>query len=116
MIGEGVDGLKIGDRVLGCTPSATDDRYGTYQHYSIAPRHMVAKIPENLSFEEAATIPLCFLTAVIAIFGSLGVPEIYSLASPPKLLVNGAGSAIGFYAAQLAKLAGLEVYVLNQVV
>jgi NADPH:quinone reductase-like Zn-dependent oxidoreductase len=74
---------------------------------------MVAKIPDDLSFEEAATIPLCFLTAVIAIFGSLGVPEEYSLASPPKLLVNGAGSAIGFYAAQLAKLAGLEVYVLK---
>lgn len=118
-IGNDVKNFKIGDRVIACTPSATSDKNGTYQSFSIAPQHLVAGISQKLAFNEAVTIPLCFSTAVVAIHGVLGINEeqshVVAAESTPsfrgvdKILINGGGSAIGFYAAQLATLAGLEV-------
>lgn len=108
-IGEGVAGLRHGDRVIACTPSATSDRCGAYQPFSIAPEHLVARIPPALSLEEAATLPLCFATASVAVHGVLQVS--IGQQTRPRILVNGVGSSIGFYAAQLARHAGLDVCV-----
>ncbi|UZJ50699.1 hypothetical protein CBS101457_000019 [Exobasidium rhododendri] len=114
-VGKGVTEVRVGDRVIACTPSATSDRHGTYQPFSIAPKHLVARIPDTLPFAEAATLPLCFVTAVVAIHGVLRVPEVRSdRYQHQKILINGAGSSIGFYAAQLARLAGLEVHAIVQ--
>ncbi|PWN89731.1 GroES-like protein [Acaromyces ingoldii] len=107
-VGHGVADLRHGDRVIACTPSATSDRCGAYQPFSIAPEHLVARIPPALSLEEAATLPLCFATASVAVHGVLRVAVSHQ--TRPKILVNGVGSSIGFYAAQLARHAGLDVH------
>lgn len=110
-VGDGVAGLRHGDRVMACTPSATSDRCGAYQPFSIAPEHLVVRIPPALSLEEAATLPLCFATASVAVHGVLQVQAPVGQQTRPKILVNGVGSSIGFYAAQLARHAGLDVCV-----
>jgi NADPH:quinone reductase len=54
--GKNVTGFNVGDRVAGFHQMKT--RRGTYAEYSVCPSHTVFHIPEKMSFEEAATIPL----------------------------------------------------------
>lgn len=53
-------------------------QYGAYQEYTVAPASTTFQIPESISFEEAATLPLAVMTAAIGLFVVLGIPE------PPK--------------------------------
>jgi NADPH:quinone reductase-like Zn-dependent oxidoreductase len=71
---------------------------------------LVFPIPESISYQQAAVIPLAFATAVQAIYQRLGLPE---PSKPDKsatpFLVNGGTSSVGKYAIQLGKLSGLFV-------
>ncbi|RVX75245.1 hypothetical protein B0A52_00597 [Exophiala mesophila] len=100
-----------GQRVAGFVQgTATNPIRGVFAEYAVIESSLVYPIPEGTSFQEAATIPLAFATAVQAMFQRLALPE---PTKPSKdalpILINGATSSVGVYAVQLAKLAGLFV-------
>lgn len=99
-VGSGVTDWKVGDKVF-ARPETT--RFGTYAEETIVDDHLLAKIPENISFEEAAAVPLAGLTALQALFdhGKLQKDE--------KVLIHAGAGGVGTYAIQLAKQAGAYV-------
>ncbi len=98
--GSKVTDWQVGDRVF-ARPETT--RFGTYGDYAIVDDHLLATKPENISFEEAAAVPLAGLTAYQALFdhGHLKAGE--------KVLIHAGAGGVGMYAIQLAKNAGAEV-------
>ena len=96
-IGETVKDFKIGDRVFGITAGAAQ------AEFLLTEESLLAKIPENLSFTEAAAIPEAFITAVDAIF-TLG-----NLRENETLLIHAVGSGVGLAALQLAKAKNIKV-------
>lgn len=95
--GETVKDLKIGDRVFGITAGAAQ------AEFLLTEESLLAKIPENLSFTEAAAIPEAFITAADAIF-TLG-----NLQENETLLIHAVGSGVGLAALQLAKAKNIKV-------
>jgi NADPH:quinone reductase-like Zn-dependent oxidoreductase len=95
-IGPGVDSLTPGEEVYGCGG-------GAFAEYVVAGK-AVARKPANLSFEEAAAVPLAALTALQALRDHGG-------AQPGQLvLVNGASGGVGTFAVQIAKALGTTVH------
>jgi putative PIG3 family NAD(P)H quinone oxidoreductase len=96
--GENVRDLKIGDRVFGITAG------GAQAEFLLTDESLVAKIPENLSFIEAAAVPEAFITASDAIFtqGELKENE--------TLLIHAVGSGVGLAALQLAKARSINSF------
>jgi putative PIG3 family NAD(P)H quinone oxidoreductase len=96
-LGEGVTDLKRGDRVFGITAGEAQAEF-----LKIDSR-LLARIPSNLNFSEAAAVPEAFITAHDAVFtqGRLNNSE--------TLLVHAVGSGVGLAALQLAKAAGHRV-------
>ncbi len=90
-IGEGVTEYKIGDKVFGITAG------GAQAEYLLTEASLLAKIPDNLSFVEAASIPEAFITAHDAIFTN------GNLQNNETLLIHAVGSGVGLAALQLAK-------------
>ena len=97
-IGENVENFKIGDRVFGITAGAAQ------AEFLLTEESLLAKIPANLSFAEAAAVPEAFITAHDAIFtnGKLQANE--------TLLIHAVGSGVGLAALQLAKAKGAKVF------
>jgi len=102
-IGPGVYGFEKGDRVAGFHQMRTPR--GTYAEYSVCPANTVFHIPKDMSFEDAATIPLCAYTAAVGLYRNLNLPLPFSRPdlNPIPLIINGAGGAVGAYALQFAK-------------
>ncbi|MGD8731996.1 MAG: NAD(P)-dependent alcohol dehydrogenase [Anaerolineales bacterium] len=109
-MGKNVTRFKVGDEVFG----SAGMNLGTNAEYiclSENPDDMggaVAIKPENMTFEEAATIP----------FGardSLHFIRLGNIQSGDRILINGAGGSIGVFAVQLAKLKGAEVTAVDSV-
>jgi NADPH:quinone reductase-like Zn-dependent oxidoreductase len=94
-VGEEVTDLQPGDEVFG-------GRTGAFGEYVCA-RVAVAKKPANLSFEEAAAMPVAALTAL------QGLRDKGQLQPGQKVLVNGASGGVGTFAVQIAKALGAEV-------
>jgi NADPH:quinone reductase-like Zn-dependent oxidoreductase len=98
-VGEKVKNFKPGDRVF----AATEFSFGAYAEYiCLATKRPIYKMPANLSFEEAATIPTGGINALHFVQKSTIQPG-------DKVLINGAGGSIGTYALQLVKLSQAEV-------
>jgi NADPH:quinone reductase-like Zn-dependent oxidoreductase len=104
--------LKKGDRVAGFVHGANSEQHedGAYAEYIAAKGDLQMKIPDNISFEEAATIGVGFITTGQGLYQSLGLP----LPTEPAkekfpLLIYGGSTATGTVAIQFAKLSGLEV-------
>ncbi|GLW46590.1 NADPH:quinone reductase [Streptomyces sp. NBRC 14336] len=95
-VGSGVDGLAPGDEVYG-------EADGSFAEYVCAPGHCVGPKPSNLTFEQAAAIPLAGNTALI------GVRDVAGVQPGQTLLVNGASGGVGTFAVQLGKAYGAEV-------
>ncbi|OAG08583.1 GroES-like protein, partial [Paraphaeosphaeria sporulosa] len=112
-IGALVKAFRIGDRVAAYHRSGHP--HGSFAEYAVAPEHMAFHIPESLSFEEAATIPLASQTAALALFVDLKLPlpfiqetlPVESLMRREPLLIYGVTSACGAFAAKLARLSGV---------
>jgi NADPH:quinone reductase-like Zn-dependent oxidoreductase len=99
-LGEGVTGIQIGDEVVGFLPMAGP---GAAAEYVVAPGEVLTPAPKSVALVDAAALPLVGLTAWQALF------EHAELAAGQRVLVNGAGGAVGGYAVQLAKQAGAHV-------
>lgn len=114
-VGPGVLGFSQGDRVFGhCLGlGAGDYAHSAFQEYVLLDVPVLAKIPENISFEEAAGLPLGINTASAGLFeeDKLGLVTPPSRAGAGKaLLVWGGSSSVGTCAIQLAAAAGYEVF------
>jgi NADPH:quinone reductase-like Zn-dependent oxidoreductase len=99
-LGDGVDGLEVGAAVIGFLPM-TDD--GASAEYVLAPADVLTPAPTSIPLSDAAALPVVGLTAWQALF------EHGKLAAGQRVLINGAGGAVGGYAVQLAKNAGAHV-------
>jgi NADPH:quinone reductase-like Zn-dependent oxidoreductase len=99
-LGEGLDGLVVGDEVVGFLPM---DQPGAAAEYVLAPAESLASAPKTVPLPEAAALPVVGLTAYQALFDHA------ELKAGQRVLVNGAGGAVGGYAVQLAKNAGAHV-------
>nr|POE63248.1 dehydrogenase azaj [Quercus suber] len=120
-IGQEVTGRKIGQRVCAHTVGlhAGKPAMGAFQNFVIVPMDFSTLLPDSVSFEAAAVLPLGMDTAMAGLFveGQLGLstalleePRRTSPANGSTLLVWGGSSSVGCCAIQLAKAAGYEVY------
>ena len=97
-IGAEVTSFKVGDRVFGITAG------GAQAEFLLTEESLLAKIPDNLSFVEAATIPEAFITAHDAIFTNGNLQE------GETLLIHAVGSGVGLAALQLAKAKNIVTF------
>lgn len=95
-VGEGVKGFAVGDRVVTIEKGLLANRIH-------APVKRVVKIPEALTFEEAATMPVVFATTVYSLL------EIGKLQRGQSILIHSAAGGVGIACIQLAKHIGAEV-------
>jgi NADPH2:quinone reductase len=96
-VGPDVHRLAVGERVFGLVGG------GGYAEAVVTHERALARIPERLSFEEAAAIPEAFVTAHDAIVGQAG------LSGGECLLVHAVGSGVGTAAVQLGRALGAFV-------
>ncbi len=99
-LGAGVTAFGVGDSVVGFIPMAAD---GSAAQYVVAPAEVLAAAPASVPLADAAALPSVALTAWQALFDEAGLRE------GQRLLVVGAGGAVGGYAVQLAKRRGAQV-------
>lgn len=99
-VGEHVQDFKVGDRVF-ARPETTNR--GTYAEYTIVDTHLLAKIPDNIGFEEAACVPLAGLTAWQCLF------DFGNIQKGDKVLIHAGAGGVGTFAIQLAKNVGAYV-------
>jgi NADPH:quinone reductase-like Zn-dependent oxidoreductase len=95
-VGEGATEFAPGDEVYGC-------RNGAFAEYVLAAK-AVARKPANLSFEEAAAVPVAGVTAL------QGLRDHGAVQPGQKVLVNGAAGGVGTLAVQIAKAFGAAVH------
>ncbi|MFD4692822.1 NADP-dependent oxidoreductase [Streptomyces sp. NPDC058463] len=100
--GAAVDEFSVGDEVIGYVREDFLSR-GTLAEYVAAPVRTLARKPLNLSFEEAAGLPLCGLTAYQVLHRTLKVQD------GETVLVHAAAGGVGSFAVQLARHAGCRV-------
>jgi NADPH:quinone reductase-like Zn-dependent oxidoreductase len=98
--GKNVEGFEIGDRVF-ARPDTTNR--GTYAEYVAVDEHLLAPMPESMSFEEAAAIPLAGLTAWQCLVDFSDIQE------GDKVLVHAGSGGVGSFAIQIAKSFGAHV-------
>ena len=99
-LGTDVDGLAVGDKVVGFLPFIVD---GASADYVLAAAESLAAAPTSIPLADAAALPVVGLTAWQALF------EHADLTSGQRILINGASGAVGGYAVQLARATGAYV-------
>ncbi|HEY3960042.1 MAG TPA: medium chain dehydrogenase/reductase family protein [Solirubrobacteraceae bacterium] len=97
-VGDGVQGLSQGQRVLAGT------KFGGYASQVCVLASDVVPLPDALSFEQGAAIPVNYGTAWAGLIGY------GSLQAGERVLVHSAGGGVGIAATQIAKRSGAEVY------
>ncbi|MGQ4351133.1 NADP-dependent oxidoreductase [Streptomyces sp. SAS_275] len=100
LLGEGVDAVRTGDQVVGFLPMTET---GAAAEYVLAPARLLTAAPASIALADASGLPLTGLTAWQALFDHA------KLTAGQRVLINGAGGAVGGYAVQLAKHAGAHV-------
>ena len=95
-IGSAVTRFSVGDEVYGSAR-------GSYAEYAAAAEDQLAPKPANLTFEQAAAVPMAGLVALQA------VRDHGKVRAGQKVLINGASGGIGTFAVQIAKALGAEV-------
>lgn len=97
--GENVKEFKPGDRVYCRMPL---NNIGAFAEYAVVNKNSLAHIPDNLSFEEAACVPLTALTAIQAF-------ELMNTTEGESIFISGGTGSLGAMAIPLAKNYGLKV-------
>ena len=100
-VGRYVKQFKPGDEVFGYLPSATGR--GTFAEYVCANENAITLKPANLTFEQAAAVPVAALTAL------QGLRDKGNIHSGQRVLINGASGGVGTFAVLIAKALGAEV-------
>lgn len=93
-VGDGVTHLEIGQRAVGF------GAYGGAGEYAAAPAHMVYPLPDELSFDEGAAVPMNYLTALFAL------EERGQVREGETVLIHGAAGGVGTATIQVAKAMG----------
>jgi acyl transferase domain-containing protein/NADPH:quinone reductase-like Zn-dependent oxidoreductase/acyl carrier protein len=96
-VGSGVHHLAPGDRVLGMGS-------GAFASHLTTDADLAIRMPDTMGFDEAATIPIAFLTAHYAL------EQLGRLAPGERVLIHAAAGGVGMAAVQLAQRLGAEVY------
>jgi len=96
-VGNHIKQFQPGDEVFG------EGSYGGFAEYVCADENRFVLKPDNLTFEEAATVPMAGLTAL------QGLRDKGQIQSGQKILINGASGGVGSYAVQMAKSFEAEV-------
>jgi NADPH:quinone reductase-like Zn-dependent oxidoreductase len=99
-LGAGVAGVAVGENVVAFLPIVPD---GAAAEYVVAPAEILTGAPARIPLADAAALPTVGLAAWQMLFEHGG------LQAGGRVLVNGAGGAVGLYAVQLAKHAGATV-------
>jgi NADPH:quinone reductase-like Zn-dependent oxidoreductase len=97
-VGEGVDSVGVGERVMAGT------RFGGYSELVGVPAHAVLPLPERLSFEQGAAVPVNYATAYAALVVMAGLDR------GERILIQAAAGGVGIAATQVAKNRGAEVF------
>ena len=95
-VGSAVTRFRPGDEVYGVAP-------GSFAEYAVGPENKLAHKPANLTFAQAAVVPISAGTALQAL------RDVGRVQAGQKVLVIGASGGVGSYAVQLAKVLGAEV-------
>ena len=90
--------LKTGDAVAALTHS------NAYAEWVVVPRAQVYRLPAGMPFDDAAAIPVNYLTAYHSMF-AMG-----NLQTGDRILIHGAAGGVGISAVQLAKARGLVIF------
>ncbi|MDP1794035.1 MAG: amino acid adenylation domain-containing protein, partial [Acidimicrobiales bacterium] len=96
-VGDGVVDLAVGDEVFGIAPEA-------YDSHVVTPVHLMVRKPESITFAQAATLPVAFLTAVY------GLSHLAGLRAGERVLIHAGAGGVGMAAIHLAKRLGAEVH------
>jgi NADPH2:quinone reductase len=96
-VGAGVTSLKEGDRVMAIP------RGGAFAEYSMAPESSTFAMPEAMSFQEAASMPIVYQT------GYFAMTHRYRIREGEWLLVHAGASGVGMAAIQIGKALGAKV-------
>ncbi|UPM52516.1 zinc-binding dehydrogenase [Gottfriedia acidiceleris] len=99
-IGEGVTGWNLGDRVV---YHGDFTKNGGFAQFAVTTAHTISRIPDTVSFEEAAALPTAGYTAYQALYRKLPMNHIETI------LVHGGAGGVGGFAVQLAKKLGKTV-------
>lgn len=116
-IGSAVTRFAVGDRVVGYAAGSDKQRNtaaeGAFQDYVVLLAHMASPIPNAMTFEEAAVLPLGISTAACGLFQTDFLAMSAPTAAPSPigktLLVWGGSTSVGSNAIQLAVAAGYDV-------
>lgn len=100
VVGQNVQGFKPGDEVFGDLSACG---FGAFAEYVAVPENALALKPANISFEEAASVPVSAVTAL------QGLRHFGQIQAGQKVLINGASGGVGTFAVQIAKAFGAEV-------
>ncbi|WP_415839473.1 NAD(P)-dependent alcohol dehydrogenase, partial [Nocardioides zeicaulis] len=95
-VGAGVDGFTVGDEVYGVAP-------GSFAEYALTTPDKLTRKPADVSFAQAAVVPISGGTALQAVTGA------GRLQPGQTVLVTGASGGVGSYAVQIARALGAEV-------
>jgi NADPH:quinone reductase-like Zn-dependent oxidoreductase len=90
--------LKTGDAVAAFT------RFNAYAEWVLVPREQVYRLPSGMPFDDAASIPVNYITAYHSMF-AMG-----NLQPGDRILIHGAAGGVGIAAVQLAKARGLVIF------
>jgi NADPH:quinone reductase-like Zn-dependent oxidoreductase len=96
-VGRAVTGFRLGDRVY------AEVSAGSYAEYARVPAAAAARMPSNITFEQAATVPLAGNAALHA------MRDVGKVQPGQRVLINGASGGVGTFAVQIAKALGAEV-------
>ncbi|MDX9886290.1 SDR family NAD(P)-dependent oxidoreductase [Thauera sp.] len=96
-IGADVHDIEVGDKVMGFGAAC-------FASHVVTRRDAVSRMPEQWSFEAAATVPTVFLTVYYAL------QHLAALQPGERVLIHGAAGGVGIAAIQLAKHLGAEVF------
>jgi 2-desacetyl-2-hydroxyethyl bacteriochlorophyllide A dehydrogenase len=99
-VGKDVTQFQVGDEVFG---DLSESGFGAFAEYVCAAESVLVPKPTNISFEQAATVPVAALAAL------QGLRDCGRMRTGQKVLINGASGGVGSFAVQIAKALGAEV-------
>ncbi|EKM58621.1 uncharacterized protein PHACADRAFT_117701 [Phanerochaete carnosa HHB-10118-sp] len=118
-VGEGVANIEVGDRVMHAG-TMVEPKISTFLQYAAIKADFVAKVPDNISLDEASTIPLVLATAALGLYDSKRSPHGGLGLTPPwekggrgkyadePIVINAGSTSVGQFLIQFAKISGFS--------